>query len=83
MCLPICSKQPKGLKHNFSTTLSLSLSFSAKLIKNNKLNLVELKASHYPFIEQLYRNRKAPVVPFDLKIFFAGCTHCLVSSIKT
>lgn len=45
--------------------------------KNNKLSLEDLKDSHLPFIKELYKDRKAPVIPFDRNLIKATCSHCL------
>ena len=66
-------KPPKGLIQPFSTSI----------IKNNELKLEELKASHLLFIKELYKNREAPVIPFDYNLILATCSHCLDSKVKT
>lgn len=71
--LPISFKQPKGLRGYFSTSC----------IKNNKLSLEKLKASHLLYIRELYRDREASVVPFDRNLILATCSHCLDSKVKT
>jgi len=73
MYLFILFKSPKGLIQPFSTSV----------VKNNELKLEELKASHLLYIKELYKNREAPVIPFDCNLILATCPHCLDSKVKT
>ena len=70
MFLPVSFKHPKGLKLSFS-------GFSTTRSKKNKLNLENLKDSHLPFIKELYKDRKSPVIPFDRSLIKATCSYCL------
>lgn len=72
MFLSVSFKHIKGLKLSFSTTCS----------KNNKLSLENLKDFHLPFIKELYKDRKAPVIYFDRSLINATCSYCLNSKVK-
>ena len=70
MFLPVSFKHPKVLKLSFS-------GFSTTRSKKNKLNLENLKDSHLPYIKELYKDRKSPVIPFDRSLIKATCSYCL------
>lgn len=72
MSLPLFAKQPKGFRQSFYTSHG----------KNNELSSEEIKAPHSIYIKELYKDRKAPVVPFDRSSILATCSHCLDSNIK-
>lgn len=44
---------------------------------NTKLLSSDLKALHSIFIRELYKDRKAPVKPFDNNLIFATCSNYL------
>ena len=72
--LPVSIKEPKILRRSFSTSC----------IKNNKLSFEEeLKTSHLLYIKELYRDREAPVIPFDRDLILATCYNFLDSKVKT
>jgi hypothetical protein len=58
--------------------------FFFSTIKNNELSCLEeeLKALHLLYIKELYRDRQAPVVPFDRNLILTTCFNCLDSKVK-
>jgi len=36
-----------------------------------------LKALHFIYIRELYKDREAPIKPFDRELGLATCSHCL------
>jgi hypothetical protein len=40
-------------------------------------SLEALKSGHFSYIQELYRDRKAPVIPFDRESILATCYSCL------
>jgi hypothetical protein len=41
------------------------------------LSYEDLKALHSVYIRELYKDREAPVKPFDHDLILATCFHCL------
>lgn len=40
-------------------------------------NTWDLQALHSTYVRELYKNREAPVIPFDRDLILATCYHCL------
>ena len=40
-------------------------------------NIEDLQALHSIYIRELYKDREAPVIPFDRDLILATCHHCL------
>lgn len=57
----------------------VTFNYSTNLPTNDKteLNIEDLKALHFLFIKELYKDREAPVKPFDRKLIKATCYDCL------
>ena len=47
------------------------------LTNNTESKPDDLKALHSLYIKELYKDRKAPVVPFNRNLILATCSHCL------
>jgi hypothetical protein len=71
-------------KRFFSTITSVCRSKDKFLHDSNlpqdnhtELNTEDLKALHHVYIKELYKDREAPVKPFDRDLILATCHNCL------
>lgn len=57
----------------------VTANYTTNLPINDKteLSTEDLKALHYIYIRELYKDREAPVKPFDRKLIKATCYDCL------
>jgi hypothetical protein len=46
-------------------------------------NIEGLQALHSIYIRELYKDREAPVIPFDRYLILATCHHCLDKNKKS
>lgn len=89
MSLLILFKLPKGLIQPFSSKACFHHALRRKTtsggapIESDKFKLKELKASHLLYIKELYKDREAPVVPFDCNLILGTCSQCLDLKVKT
>jgi hypothetical protein len=60
------------------TTKSLKSTNSPDLSQSNAI-----KSLHSSFIKELYKDRKAPVIPFNRESIFATCYNCLDKTIRS
>ena len=70
MSLLILFKLPKGLIHFSKSCFRRKTTSAVAPTESNKLKLKELKASHLLYIKELYKDREAPVVPFDRNLMY-------------
>jgi hypothetical protein len=52
-------------------------SSTPKQTKLHSLNIEEEKHLHTLYIKELYKDRKAPVIPFDRNLIQDTCSNCL------
>jgi hypothetical protein len=60
------------------TTKSLKSTNSPDLSQSNAI-----KSLHSSFIKELYKDRKAPVIPFNRESILATCYNCLDKTIRS
>ena len=69
----------------YSSSVCMSSKIRTKLdIRQHYTTLVtdnditeDLQALHSTYIRELYKDREAPVIPFDRDLILATCHHCL------
>ncbi len=71
-----CNNKFKRFYSNKASSLKeseFSLQQESPENSNQELNLEDLKALHSLYIKDLYKDRLAPVVPFDSNLILASC----------
>jgi hypothetical protein len=63
--------------NNYNSNSNLPQDNSTELLSYD-----DLKALHFVFIRELYKDRKAPVKPFDDNLILATCSNYLDKSLR-